>query len=62
MVAKLIMVGLMFVAGFVSFVIQFFVPENKYKNNPMQRIRIISKVRVVCVLIILVLMLICMFI
>lgn len=62
MVAKLILLGIMVVAGLVAFVIKFFVPEIKYKNNPMQRIKIISRVRVGCVLIILVLLLICMFI
>lgn len=62
MIAKLVMVGLMLVAGLVAFSIKLFVPEIKYKNNPMQRIKIITRVRVVCVLVILVLMLICMFI
>ena len=59
---KLIFTGIMFVCAIIAFVIKLFIPEYKYKDNPMRRIILITRIRVGCYIIMMVLLLICLFI
>ncbi len=62
MVFKFIALALIAISAIVAFLIGFFLPETKYKDAPMKRVKILVRVRLVCILVILVLLLICIII
>lgn len=62
MIFKFISLGIIVICAIVAFIIPLFFPEEKYKNNPMKRVKIIVRTRLVCILVILVLLLICIII
>lgn len=59
MVFKLISVGVFIICAIIAFLIKYFLPEAKYKNDPMQRIKILVRVRVICFVLMLILLFIC---
>ena len=61
-VVKLVFVALIAVCLLVSYLIKFFFPEEKYKNNPMKRVKIIVRVRLGCFLSSFILLFICLII
>ena len=58
-VAKLVFLAVMTMCAIVAFLAPMFAPEQKYKNNNGQRLRIIVKTRMICFLIFLVMLLLC---
>ena len=59
-VVKLAFLGVMVVCAIIAFVTPLIFSEAKYKNDPARRIRNIVKVRMVCFMVVLVLMLLCL--
>ena len=59
-IAKLVFLIIMGVCGVIAFITPFFFPEAKYKNDNARRIRAIVRIRLACLLIILILMLLCL--
>ena len=59
---KLVLLGIMAVLALVVFLIGYFVPEANFKKNIMARIKLIVRVRAICFVVMLVLLLICMFV
>ena len=59
---KLVLLGIMAVLALVVFLIGYLVPETNFKKNIMARIKLIVRVRAICFVVMLVLLLICMFV
>ena len=59
MALKFISLALIVMCVLCAMMIGYFIPERKYKNNQMARVKIIARVRVGCFLVMLVLVLIC---
>ncbi len=62
MTFKLIAFAIIVVCVLVAMMIGYFVPEAKFKKDPMARVKIIARVRVGCFLLMLILALICIII
>lgn len=59
---KLVLLGIMAVLALVVFLIGYLVPEANFKKNIMARIKLIVRIRSICFVVMLVLLLICMFV
>jgi len=62
MIFKFIALAIIAICALVAYFVKFFLPEEKYKNNPILRTKIIVRVRAACILIALVLLFICIII
>ena len=62
MLFKFISLAIMLLCALVAYSIKIFLPEHKFKNDPMKRVRIIVRVRLGCILVALVLLFICIII